>query len=287
MKKLVVVLLVFVFQMSEASSFTSFEKAQKVALASNKMLIIDFTASWCGPCKKMDMDTWGDEKVKLLLENFVFVKIDIDSNKELAFKYNVKSIPNVFILDSNGIVVKSFLGYMGANKFIDAVGSYALSTEYLSKELINQYKFPCYINSIKTALKYYDFSLYLDDEIKLDFLLVSDLYLTQAKKYLKKNDPSFVIKKQKIELANLCYYAYKFNFEKLDKKLSDIKTEEIQQENLDIFWFLRYIVSKKLNKEDLDLVDGNFKSFDNYDYLFSKAALVLSKSELNNHNSNK
>ena len=278
MKKIVIVLFVLVFQMTEASSFTSFEEAQKVALASNKMLIIDFTASWCGPCKKMDLDTWGDEKVKLLLEDFVFVKIDIDSNKELAFKYNVKSIPNVFILDSNGIEVKSFLGYMDANKFISAVESYAISTEYLSAELVSQYKFPCYINSIKTALKYYDFCLYLDDEIKSDFLSVSDLYLNQAKKYLKKDDPNFAVKKQKIELAKLCYYAYKFNFEKLGKELSDLKTEEIQQENLDFFWFLRYIVSKKLNKEDLDLVDNSFKSFENYDYLFSKATLVLSKS---------
>ena len=279
MKKLVIVLFVFVFQMSEASSFTSFEEAQKVALASNKMLIIDFTASWCGPCKKMDIDTWGDEKVKLLLEDFVFVKIDIDLNKELALKYNVKSIPNVFILDSNGIEVKSFMGYMDANKFINAVGTYAVSTEYLSNELISQYKFPCYINSIKTALKYYEFSLYLDNEIKSDFLSVSDLYLDQAKKYLKKNDPNFAIKRQKIELANLCYYAYKFNFEKLDKELSDFKLEEIQQENLDFFWFLRYIVTKKLNKGDMDLVYNNFKSFENYDYLFSKASLVLSKSE--------
>ncbi len=279
MKKLIIFLFVLGFQITEASSFTSFEEAQKVALASNKMMVIDFTASWCGPCKKMDIDTWDNEKVKVILEDFVFVKIDIDLNKELAFRYNVKSIPNIFILDVNGIEVKSFLGYMNANKFITAVDGYAVSTEYLSKELINQYKFPCYINSVKTALKYYDFSLYLDDDIKSDFLSVSDLYLIQAKNYLKKNDEKFVVKKQKLELAKLCFYAYKFNFEKLDKELSELKAEEIQQENLDFFWFLKYLVSKKLNKGDLDLVDNNFKSLENYDYLFSKATLVLSKSD--------
>lgn len=279
MKKLVIVLFVLVFQISGASSFTSFQEAQKVALASNKMLIIDFTASWCGPCKKMDMDTWADDNVKLLLENFVFVKIDIDSNKELALKYNVKSIPNVYILDSNGIEVKSFLGYMGANKFINAIEGYAVSVEYLSSELINQYKFPCYINSIKTALKYYDFSLYLEDGIKSDFLSVSNQYLTQAKKYLNKSDVNLVQKRQKLELANLYYYAYQFNFEKLDKKLSGFKTEEIQEENLEFFWFLRYLVSKKINKGDLDLVDNNFKSLENYDYWSTKATLLLSKSE--------
>jgi thiol-disulfide isomerase/thioredoxin len=279
MKKLVIVLLFLVFQVSEASSFTSFQEAQKVALASNKMLIIDFTASWCGPCKKMDMDTWADDNVKLLLENFVFVKIDIDSNKELALKYNVKSIPNVYILDSNGIEVKSFLGYMGANKFINEIEGYAVSVEYLSSELINQYKFPCYINSIKTALKYYDFSLYLEDEIKSDFLSVSNQYLTQAKKYLNKSDVNLVQKKQKLELANLYYYAYIFNFEKLDKKLSVLKVEEIQEENLEFFWFLKYLVSKKINKEDFDLVDNNFKSLENFDYWSTKATLILSKSE--------
>lgn len=279
MKKLIIFLFVLGFQITEASSFTSFEEAQKVALASNKMMVIDFTASWCGPCKKMDIDTWDNEKVKVILEDFVFVKIDIDLNKELAFRYNVKSIPNIFILDVNGIEVKSFLGYMNANKFITAFDGYAVSTEYLSKELINQYKFPCYINSVKTALKYYDFSLYLDDDIKSDFLSVSDLYLIQAKNYLKKNDEKFVVKKQKLELAKLCFYAYKFNFEKLDKELSELKAEEIQPENLDFFWFLKYLVSKKLNKGDLDLVDNNFKSLENYDYLFSKATLVLSKSD--------
>jgi len=278
MKKTLLILTLLVFQISEAATFTSFEEAQKIALASNKMLIVDFTASWCGPCKKMDLETWEDENVKLLLEDFIFVKIDIDSNKEIALKYNVKSIPNVFVLDGNGIEVKSFLGYMNANKFIGAVDSYAFSTEYLSKELLSQYQFPCYINSVKTALKYYDFSLFLDNEVKSDFLSVSNHYLAQAKKYLKKNEPNFVVKKQKIELANLCHYAYIFNFEKLDNELSHIKKEDVQEDNLDFFWFLRYIVSKKLNKEDLDLVDSNFKSLENYDYLFSKATLVLNKS---------
>ena len=103
MRKRFLIILMFYSFISSASNWqTDFATAQRIALATNRFILIDFWASWCGPCKQMDMDTWSNQEVNLLTEDFVMLKIDIDANRELASKYSITSIPNMFIIDANG-----------------------------------------------------------------------------------------------------------------------------------------------------------------------------------------
>jgi len=58
--------------------------------------VLDFWASWCPPCKMMAPII--EELEKELKDKVIFEKIDVDSNPQLAQKYNVMSIPTYIVL---------------------------------------------------------------------------------------------------------------------------------------------------------------------------------------------
>ncbi len=68
------------------------------------IVLVDFFANWCGPCKMLGPVLEGlDEEYP----NVNFVKVDVDEEGELAAKYGVMSIPTVFILKDGEIVAKT------------------------------------------------------------------------------------------------------------------------------------------------------------------------------------
>ena len=76
-------------------------------LKSDKKVLIDFYADWCGPCKIMSPVV---DKIAEEMEGIVKVgKINVDENQELAIKYGIMSIPTIMIL-KNGEVEKTFVG---------------------------------------------------------------------------------------------------------------------------------------------------------------------------------
>jgi thioredoxin-like negative regulator of GroEL len=136
-------------QFSNANWITSFDDAKKMSLATNKFMIVDFWATWCGPCKKMDFDSWSNAEVNEVLEGYIQVKIDIDRETELAKSYGIQNIPNMFIMDGNGKVVYSFNGYHDADQLKRELEKFAFSTEFLSNELINYFKMKNYNTSLR------------------------------------------------------------------------------------------------------------------------------------------
>lgn len=92
----------------------SLDDAKAVAKTSNKFILIDFNASWCEPCKKMDREFFHNTKYKTTLDKFIFVSIDVDHNTELAQYYSIRKLPNLKLVDFNGGVIYETTGFDNA-----------------------------------------------------------------------------------------------------------------------------------------------------------------------------
>lgn len=84
----------------------------------NKVVVVDFWAQWCGPCK-----SFGPifEEVAKEEEGLAkFVKVDVDKNNKVAALYNIRSIPTVLFI-KDGQVVKTIIGAMPKYELTETV----------------------------------------------------------------------------------------------------------------------------------------------------------------------
>ena len=110
----------------------SFEEALKQAKQTQRPLMVDFTAEWCGWCKKLDRETYGDERViRLLHDNFVSVKVDWDKRQDIAQKYEASGLPTILFLSPNGEEMQRIVGFQPPERFIQSVNKSASSSKTL------------------------------------------------------------------------------------------------------------------------------------------------------------
>lgn len=89
---------------------------EEQVLKSEGKVLVDFYADWCGPCKMMTPIIEQIENA--VQENVKVGKVNVDSNQELAIKYNVMSIPTIMIFQ-NGRPIKTFIGVTDKQEILE------------------------------------------------------------------------------------------------------------------------------------------------------------------------
>lgn len=80
---------------------------QADVIDSNKPVLVDFWAEWCGPCRVLGPIL--DEVANEVGENAKIVKVNVDDNRELAEKFGIRGIPTM-IFFKNGQAAKTLVG---------------------------------------------------------------------------------------------------------------------------------------------------------------------------------
>lgn len=96
------------------------ENFEKEVISSKKPILVDFWASWCGPCQMIAPIV--EEISNELSERIEVGKINVDEQPEIAIKYDVMSIPTL-ILFKDGKVVNTIIGYHSKEEILDFMNS--------------------------------------------------------------------------------------------------------------------------------------------------------------------
>lgn len=101
-----------------------FEDVVKESKRTKKPIFIDFSATWCKPCLKMEQETFSDEIIANKLNGeFIAYKVDVDDFEGMAVaqKYNVSEYPTYLVVDSNTNKIGTIKGFYYSNQFLKEI----------------------------------------------------------------------------------------------------------------------------------------------------------------------
>lgn len=100
------------------------EDTFEAAVKRSGLTVIDFWASWCGPCRAMAPQF---ERAAALRPQYGFAKVDVDAEPALAARYGIQSVPTLMVLrDREPIAAQS--GVVGAEQLVEALDRIAANS---------------------------------------------------------------------------------------------------------------------------------------------------------------
>ncbi len=129
-----------------------YDEGLKLAKETGRPIMINFTTSWCGFCKKMNRTTFREtDVIKILNGDFVSIKVDCESNLELDVdgykiternlaraEYGVRGYPTYWFLKSDTKRIAPLSGYQESNRLQDILF-------YIKNELYDKMKYDEYL----------------------------------------------------------------------------------------------------------------------------------------------
>ncbi len=140
-------------------TWTNFNDGLEQAKKNEKHLLIDVYTSWCGWCKKMDKDVYGNDSVaQYLNQHFILVKLDAESQEKVTYNgkplteralaeyFGVAAYPTTVFLESDGKLVSPVEGYIEAETFLDV-------TKFIGESLYKKMTWKEYQSKTENSIK--------------------------------------------------------------------------------------------------------------------------------------
>jgi YHS domain-containing protein/thiol-disulfide isomerase/thioredoxin len=110
---------------------SSLEEAQRQAAATNRLVLVHFSASWCQPCQRLEKQVFSHPGFgQSLAARYVAVKLDFDEHQALATRWGVQSIPTDVVLSPQGQPIQRIQSPPSADAYVAAmqrVADYAVA----------------------------------------------------------------------------------------------------------------------------------------------------------------
>jgi thioredoxin 2 len=100
--------------------FTSqpYAEAASTAQLQGRLLLVDATATWCGPCQTMERETWPDARVGAwLAEHAVAVQVDVDAERDVAQALGIEAMPTLILMRDGRELARS-VGALDADELL-------------------------------------------------------------------------------------------------------------------------------------------------------------------------
>ena len=94
------------------------ENFEKEVLGADKKVVLDFWASWCGPCMMIAPLL---EEIANEYDNVIVGKVNVDEQPELALRFGIQSIPTLMLFQ-NGKNIDTAIGYRTKEQLLDFIG---------------------------------------------------------------------------------------------------------------------------------------------------------------------